>query len=770
MRVLDLRAAIALFACALASCDCGGVTTSCTSDSECGAGSRCVDGACVPRTDAGPRPDASEPNDASEPTDARPGEDASGPPCAGDGTCPGDARCVAGRCLDYGPGEYDDTCRRVPSPGPVLPQIQCAFEAAPDGDPRPEAVRALHTPLVADLGIRATPGAPSRPSVVYVADYGYREGIPRICDALGVLRVLDGATCRSQAVFADLPLNSPVTPAIGDLDGDGRPEIVAAVTEGGLAAFRVAEDGAITQAWRATLGDGSVDLWGSTECQWGGVALYDLDDDGRPEILFEGAVWDADGVRVTTLPGWSHVGTGTPTPVGDFDGDGRVEAVAGHATWEFDPSTRTFAVESGFSTTVPAGHVAVADLGDFPGVPGDAPGLPEVVSAGGGVVYVRALSGALIESFPTTTSGGGGPPTIADFDGDGVREIGVAFGGSYEVIDLGEPSRRLWVRPSQDLSSSRTGSSVFDFNADGRAEVVYGDECFVRVYEGATGEVIFSQARFSSTWTENPIVADADGDGSAEMVMGASSPCSRPYCPEFDPIFAGLRCDAPEDCPSGACDAGYCRCTDDAGCGATYGCTAPLDGTPGSGNVCRAFHRDCVAGVRVYRDARDRWAASRTIWNQHAYHVTNVEESGLVPRTSAVRANWADATLNNFRQNVQGSLGETPGPDLTIQSIVAVCGGPDSTDMRATICNRGVVFLDAGIQVVFDQIGEGGARTRLCDLRTTEPVAPGECTTVSCTAPVPADGDFEATADDEARIGECREANNSARSTANCLE
>ncbi|MCZ7682338.1 MAG: hypothetical protein M5U28_27520 [Sandaracinaceae bacterium] len=114
----------------------------------------------MPRTDAGPRPDGSEPIDASEPTDARAGQDASGPPCAADGTCPGDARCVAGRCLDYGPGEYDDTCRRVRSPGPVLPQIQCAFEVAPDGDPRPEAVRALHTPLVADLGVRASPGRP----------------------------------------------------------------------------------------------------------------------------------------------------------------------------------------------------------------------------------------------------------------------------------------------------------------------------------------------------------------------------------------------------------------------------------------------------------------------------------------------------------------------------------------------------------------------------------------------------------------------------------
>jgi hypothetical protein len=767
---MHARIGILLSTIALSGCDCGGTPMTCTTDDACDDGDRCVDGTCVPRTDAG-SVDAAMIDAATEDS-AVSDPDAGGTACAADGSCPGDARCVDGRCRDYEPGEYDDMCRRVPSPGPVLPQIQCAFEVAPEGDPRPDAVRALHTPLVANLGIRSMPGAPSRPSIVYVADYAYREGIPRGCDALGVLRILDGATCRSQAVYAELGLNSPVTPAIGDLDGDGQPEIIVAVTDGGIAAFGVAEDGTITERWRARTSDGAIDLWGNTECQWGGIALYDLDDDARPEILYEGAVWDANGVRITTLPGWNHIGgTGTATPVGDFDADGRIEAIAGHATWEYDAAARTFAIESGFSTTVPAGHVAIADLGEFPSVPGDRAGLPEVVTASAGVVYLSALNGTFIESFPTTSSGSGGPPTIADFDGDGAREIGVAFGGSYEVIDLGELDRRTWVQPSQDLSSSRTGSSVFDFNADGRAEVVYGDECFVRVYEGATGEVLFSQARFSSTWTENPIVADADGDGSAEMIMGASSPCNTPYCPDVDPIFAGLRCDTGEDCPSGMCDAGYCRCADDAGCGATYGCTAPLAGTPGAGgNVCRAFHRDCVAGVRVYRDARDRWASSRTIWNQHTYHVTNVEETGTIPRTSAVRANWTDPTLNNFRQNVQGSLGDDPGPDLTIQSIVAVCSTTESTDMRATLCNRGVVFLDTGIQVVFDQIATDGMRTRLCDLRTVEPVAPGECTTVSCVAPVPADGVFEATADDEARIGECHEANNSARSMANCLE
>jgi len=749
-----------------AGCDCGGGTAAqCSTDSDCAGAERCVDERCVPRPDAGGATDAGDgDDDAGPPRDA--GDADGGVPCGADGSCEGDARCVAEVCVPWADGEFDDTCVRTPDPGPVLPQIQCAFEATPDGDPRPDAVRMLHTPLVANLQISAAPDVPPRPSIVYVADYGYREGVPRVCNAEGILRILDGATCRQQAVFDEVPLNSPVTPAIGDLDGDGVPEIVTSPTEGGLIALAVASDGTVTERWRSTTPDGSRDLLGSAQCQWGAVSMYDLDDDGRPELLFEGGVWDADGVRIASLPGWVHISHGTPVPVGDFDGDGAVEAVAGNTTWQYDVASGDFVVEA--SSPVAAGFTAVADLGDFPAVAGDVPGQPEIVSAFGGVVSVRTLSGALIRSHSTTTSGNGGPPTIADFDGDGVREIGVAFGGSYEVIDLAEAGDVLWTQPSQDLSSSRTGSSVFDFNADGSAEVVYGDECFVRVYDGATGEVQFSQARFSSTWTENPIVADVDGDASAEMVMGASGPCSTPYCPLTDPLFAGLRCEGPDDCPSGTCTAGLCRCASDDECPTTYGCTAPLEGS--DGDVCRAFHRDCVAGVRVYRDGRDRWASSRTIWNQHGYHVTNVNEDGTVPRTSAVSPNWSDADLNNFRQNVQGGLGPTPGPDLTIQDITAVCVGADSTDMQATLCNRGAVFLDLGLQVVFDQIADDGSRTRLCDLRTTEPVAPGECTMVSCTAPVPADGVFEATADDEALVGECREANNSARSEADCLE
>ncbi len=751
----------------VSACDCGGGTSApCTTNSDCTSGLRCVDGVCHPGVDGGSEaglPDGGR--DGAVDAEAGPPP---GPPCDAAGRCEGDARCMAGRCVPWGPGESDPSCRRPRRPGAVIPSLQCAFEQAPEDDPRPTAVRLLHTPLVADLGIGVSPDAPSRPSIVYVADFGYREGAPRGCEGRGLLRILDGASCRQQAVFDALEFNSPVTPALGDLDGDGLPEIVAAVTEGGLAALDVSPDGRIDVLWRTRRPDGSLDLHGSDACQWGAVTLFDVDDDGRPEVFFEGVFWGADGVRRGSLPGWVRLPTGTPVTLGDYDMDGKVEAVSGNATWEYDPSSGSFSVESGFSTSVPPGHVAVADFGDFSAA-GGVPGQPEVVSVSSGTVSLRTLSGGLVGSVGTATSGYGGPPTVADFDGDGARDIGVAFGGSYEVYRVTDSGlARIWSQPSQDLSSSRTGSSVFDFNGDGRAEVVYGDECFVRVYDGQSGEVLFSQARFSSTWTEYPIVADVDSDGSAEIVMGASGPCNPDYCPELDPLFTGLHCEENSDCLSGRCEGGLCRCADDTECPRTYGCAPPVSDT--GANVCRAFHRDCRAGVRVYRDARDGWAASRRIWNQHAYHVTNVEEDGTVPRTSTVPAHWADPDINSFRKNVQGELGEEAGADLTVRSVQAGCLGSDRTEMSAELCNRGAVFLDVGLQVVFDLVSDDGTRDRLCDLRTEEPVPPGACTIVSCEAPVPAQGTFEAIADEEDVVAECDEANNSARSQATCLE
>jgi hypothetical protein len=49
------------------------------------------------------------------------------------------------------------------------------------------------------------------------------------------------------------------------------------------------------------------------------------------------------------------------------------------------------------------------------------------------------------------------------------------------------------------------------------------------------------------------------------------------------------------------------------------------------------------------RDADDRWVPARRIWNQHAYHVTNVREDGTIPQFE--KPSWE--LLNTFRTQAQ---------------------------------------------------------------------------------------------------------------------
>src|SRR5690606_9074743 len=133
------------------------------------------------------------------------------------------------------------------------------------------------------------------------------------------------------------------------------------------------------------------------------------------------------------------------------------------------------------------GHVAVADFGAFEGGAAWPAEAPEVAVVSSGQVRVQTLDGQVVFGPVTLPgAGNGGPPTIADFDGDSLPELASAGASAYSVFDpdctasprpggecaSGVTTGVLWSQRSQDQSSNVTGSSVFDFEGDGRAEVV----------------------------------------------------------------------------------------------------------------------------------------------------------------------------------------------------------------------------------------------------------------------------------------------------------
>jgi hypothetical protein len=203
----------------------------------------------------------------------------------------------------------------------------------------------------------------------------------------------------------------------------------------------------------------------------------------------------------------------------------------------------------------------------------------------------------------------------------------------------------------------------------------------------------------------------------------------------------------------------------DADCGGdSFVCRDPIAGPSAMGKVCRAAHggMSTAKGVRVVGDQIGRWVATRPVWNQHAYAVTNIEDSGRIPRTSERVRNWQLPGLNNFRQNSPGDgAGAGRMPDLTLKQSKFSCRPSGEADITVEVCNRGTESVGDGLPVtVYD------GTTVVCTATTTGIIRPGLCEAVTCTwnSPPSTGVDLTAVVDDDGagkgRHTECREGNN----------
>ncbi|MBS2030829.1 MAG: VCBS repeat-containing protein [Deltaproteobacteria bacterium] len=685
--------------------------------------------------------------------------------CTSDGACQSDTHCVGGHCVPWGDGGFDPTCSHPITPAHFSPSIRCAWPGTQTGFADPDHVQVITTPLVADFHLYPD----AHPMVVFPTQNSLGGGAPEcVGDAtdFGLIRVLDPQSCTVVATLdaADQHVIGSSTPAIGDLDGDGNPDIVAAAVGGGLVAFHF---NTATQAWEtlwhSTDPSGNPSTLNSGGCMWGGPSIADVDGDGLPEVVFGGVIHDHTGKIIGQSLGMQSYSNGIDPVLADVDLDGGPELVTGNGLFSYDPTARDFvAVPSFAGTTLANGFTAVARFGSWPVAGQPDPGYPQIAVVSAGQVRVQTLDGTVVFGpYALPGSSGGGPPTIGDFNGDGQPDIAAAGSDSFTVfsfhclLDGGalpsdcQSEGILWSKPSQDHSSNITGSSLFDFTGGGRVNGVYADECFTRVYDGPTGQVIYSQWHSSCTWYENPVVADVLANYSSQLVVGSNQNCNVDCTGSteddgtgrrVDIAFEGLTCVTADDCPavSDTCVGGLCRCTSDDGCCGNAGqCPSegfvcappPASGDPASGNTCRAVHNGSYAGVRIYADGKNRWADSRSIWNQHAYAVTNVNDDGTIPSMSAARHNWLVSGLDNFRQNVQGQLTPLAAAHLTIDFTNVTCvDGGATLDFQGEVCNRGAGGVAGDVPVQFDD-AQGNP---ICSTTTPIALGAGACVQVGC--------------------------------------
>jgi len=120
-------------------------------------------------------------------------------------------------------------------------------------------------------------------------------------NSFGVLRVLRGRDCSLIETIGDqtTPLRQSAGPALGDLDGDHNIDIVARLNTGGVVAFRW-NGTSYVKYWTGAAAGGDI----SANQVWDGPSIHDLDNDGKPEIIYGATVYRADGCIASATLGF----------------------------------------------------------------------------------------------------------------------------------------------------------------------------------------------------------------------------------------------------------------------------------------------------------------------------------------------------------------------------------------------------------------------------------------------------------------------------------
>lgn len=358
------------------------------------------------------------------------------------------------------------------------------------------------------------------------------------------------------------------SPVLVDLFGDGHVEIVVATIppagsgSNGLGHV-VVFDGEGNRLFDQAAGGASVNGF------FGTPAVGDIDNDGVPEIVEGGwnqylYAWHLDGSLVSGFPVFLYDTMWSSPTLADINGDGYLEIIIGG---DMDGSNRASTVfglpeggllwvipHDGMTHAVPTAN-GLEPHSFYPGYPKYVPGqvvwsspsvsdidgdgmLDIVVGTGlnwgdgrGSRVYAWNADGTNKVGFPAATGDAVmASPAIGELDpAQAGYEIAViAQDGVVTVFSAG--GKRLWAQCNMDdRTSCKQGRghhgtvSIADVNGDGVQEVVSPAEHWLRIFDGRTGSLRADVVLEGGTWVPvaAPLIA-AEPDGTARIYVAAT--------------------------------------------------------------------------------------------------------------------------------------------------------------------------------------------------------------------------------------------------------
>lgn len=496
-----------------------------------------------------------------------------------------------------------------------------------------------------------------------------RDGIPEIVTMNRYnkrLYVLDG---RNGSVKHQL--NAPFTPqweiAIANIDNDACGEIFTFGTESGDTYLYSYNCNLTTQNWKRRISGDPINF---------GIA--DFNGDGNAEVYAKDEIYDAKtGTRLVKSNNWNDL-NGGPVAV-DIEGDSNLELVVGCIIYSVNLGNGT--TDNGSLTElkrVPDYYIRYAynatSVADF-----NQDGFLDIIASGSTIskgknttIFFWDVKNNTVDTFFDNTAGaylpdgwqyGTGRINIADLDGNGRLNVSYVSGKFLYALD--ENLDLFWRKQINEETSGHTGCTLFDFNGDGKSEIVYRDEQFLYIINGTDGSVFNQQPCISRTNREYPIVSDVDADGSTELCV----PCISNDNVDQSNFNSGAFLETPSQ-------------------------------------------------IRVYKSASEPWVPARRLWNQHGYFNVNVNDDLTIPRvqqkhhlvfSSGSCTTGPNRPLNSFlnQSPFLNSLGcpTYASPDLahvpnSLTVVPPTCPGQNFT-ISFQITNRGDIQLDGAVPITF---------------------------------------------------------------------